>query len=69
MRLQEIKDRVRNIEQMKGDNEMAHYYEDELFYDFVKAVKDGKYKTRKKMIKAATELHKVRDIKFTRWYA
>jgi len=69
MKIQEVKERLAKIENCKGDDEMAHVYEDGLFYDFVEAVKDGKYKTRKEMIEIAAELFKVRDIDFARWYA
>ena len=67
MNLQEVKDRILMIEDNKHDNEMAHLYEDELFYEFVGAIKDGEYKTKKEIVEVATELSKVRDIKFTRW--
>lgn len=69
MKLQEVKERIAKIEKCKDDDEMAHVYEDDLFYDFVEAVKDGKYKTRKQIIEVATELFKVRDIYFARWHA
>lgn len=69
MKLQEVKERITKIENCKADDEMAHVYEDDLFYDFVEAVKDGKYKTRKQIIEVATELFKVRDIDFERWHA
>lgn len=69
MKLQEVKERLAKIEHCKDDDEMAHCYEDDLFYDFVETVKDGKYKTRKEMIEVAIELFKVRDIDFARWHA
>ena len=69
MKLQEVKQRIAEIEHCKNDNEMAHTYEDHLFYDFVEAVKDEKYKTRKEIIEVAAELFKVRDIDFARWHA
>ena len=69
MKIQEVKERLAEIEHCKDDDEMAHSYEDDLFYDFVEAVKDGKYKTRKEIIEVAAELFKVRDINFARWHA
>ena len=69
MEVKEVKERIAKIEHCKDDDEMAHSYEDDLFYDFVEAVKDEKYKTRKEIIEVATELFKVRDIKFARWHA
>ena len=69
MKIQEVKERIEKIEHCKWDDEVAHSHEDHLFYDFVESVKDGKYKTRKEIIEVATELFKVRDIDFARWYA
>ena len=70
MKLQEVKERIEEINRLsKFDDEMAHSNEDDLFYDFVESVKDGKYKTRKEIIEVATELFKVRDIEFARWCA
>tara|TARA_R100000750_G_scaffold58046_1_gene45541 strand:+ start:622 stop:831 length:210 start_codon:yes stop_codon:yes gene_type:complete len=69
MKIQEVKERVAKIEHCKDDDEMAHSYEDDLFYDFVEAVKDGKYKTRKEIIEVAAELFKVQDINFARGHA
>lgn len=68
MKLQEVKDRILTIEDNKHDDEMAHIYEDKLFYEFVEAIRDGKYKTKKEIVEVATELLKVRDIKFSRWH-
>lgn len=68
MKLQEVKDRLLTIEDNKHDDEMAHIYEDELFYEFVEAIRDEKYKTKKEIVEVATELLKVRDIKFSRWH-
>ncbi len=48
---------------------MAHCYEDDLFYDFVNAVKNGKYETKEEIIKVAKEVYKVRKISFARWHA
>ena len=69
MKLYEVKERLAEIERLKYDDETAHSLEDDLFYDFVEAVKDGMYKTKKEIIDVAFELYKVRDIKFARWHA
>lgn len=68
MKVQEVKRRLAEIELCKADNEIAHSCEDNLFYEFVKAVKNGEYKTRKEIIEVATEVHKVRGIDFERWH-
>ena len=70
MNLEEVKEKIKKIDYLSTfDNEMAHSFEDDLFYDFVESVKDGKYKTIKEIIEVATELFKVRDIEFARWHA
>jgi len=69
MTIEDVKIKLEKIENIKWDDESAHIYEDELFYDFVEAIKENKYKTKKEIIKIATELFKVRSISFARWYA
>lgn len=69
MKIEEVKERLLRIENLSDDNEEAHGEEDELFYDFVEAIIDGKYKSKQQIIDIATELYKVRDIDFERWYA
>lgn len=69
MKIEEVKERLLRIENLSHDDEVAHYEEDELFYDFVEAIKDGKYKSKQQIIDIATELYKVRGIDFARWHA
>jgi len=69
MKIDEIKERISYIESQKYDDEVAHSEEDDLFYDFVTAIIERKYKSRKDIIIAAEELIKVRDIDFARWHA
>jgi len=69
MKIEEVKQRLLKIEKLSHDDEVAHCEEDELFYDFVEAIKDGKYKSKHEIINIATELYKVRDIDFARWHA
>ena len=69
MKIEEIKNRIAKIENCKGDNEMAHSYEDDLFYDFVNAIKNGKFETKEEIVKASKEVYKVRKISFMRWRA
>ena len=69
MKIQEIKERIKKINDLDGDDEVQHIYEDDLFYDFVNAIKNGKYDTKAEIIKVAKEVYKVRDISFSRWHA
>mgnify|MGYP006383140327 CR=1 FL=1 len=69
MKIQEIKERIKKINDLDGDDEVQHIYEDDLFYDFVNAIKNGKYDTKEEIIKASKEVYKVRDISFSRWHA
>ncbi|OUD23233.1 hypothetical protein [Flavobacterium psychrophilum] len=69
MKIEKIKERIAKIETCKSDDEMAHCYEDDLFYDFVNAIKNGKYETKEEIVKAAKEVYKVRKISFARWHA
>ena len=69
MKIQEIKERIKKINDLDGDDEMQHVHEDDLFYDFVNAIKNGEYDTKEEIIKASKELYKVRNISFARWHA
>lgn len=69
MDVKEVKQILLKIEEHRFDDEMAHYFEDKLFYDFVNAIKNGKYETKEEIIKVAKEVYKVRDINFSRWRA
>jgi len=71
MTVAEIRDRVATIDRMKGDDEAAHCFEDDLYYDFVDYVASrsaSELETRvPELIEMAQELRKVRDIDFERW--
>jgi hypothetical protein len=69
MDLEIVKKIIATIESCKYNDEMAHILEDDLFYKFVNAIKDGKYKTKKEIIEVANEVYKVRAIEFGRWYS
>ena len=69
MEIKEIKNTIKKIKDLDGDNEVQHIYEDDLFYDFVKAIKNGKYSTKEEIIEASKEVYKVRNLTFTRWHA
>ena len=55
MTLTEISERIGEINEAAelGDFEKAHSFEDMLRKQFLQAVVDGKYRTRKQMIEAA----------------
>lgn len=69
MKLEEIKKRVQEVDEYKGDDESAHILEDRLFYEFVDSIKNGEYETIEDVIIASQELMKVRKIEFARWHA
>ena len=69
MDIEEVKQRLAEIEHLKHDNESAHAMEDSLMFDFIEAIKNKKYKNIKEVITIATEISKVEDIDFQRWYA
>ena len=66
---QEVIERVKYIFDVSGDGEVAHIYEDKLYYDFVDCLKNDLYKTKKEIVEVAIELAKVRGIDFARWHA
>lgn len=70
MEIQEVKERIIAIaDTCKTDDEAAHSLETSLFLDFVGAVKDDVYQSKKQMAEVATELLKVKKIKYSRWAA
>lgn len=69
MNIEEIKERLIEIENLKYDDESAHAMEDQLLHDFIDAIKNRKYETIEEVIIVANEISKVQDIEFSRWYA
>ena len=69
MKIEEARKRVIAISNCHHDNVVAHIEEDEIFYDFVSAVRNGKYETMKEVKDVAKEVFKVRDIQFVRLHA
>lgn len=69
MSIEEVKQKLIEIENLKYDDEVAHAMEDQLLHDFIEAIKNKKYKNIKEVIAIATEISKVQDIDFARWYA
>lgn len=66
MDISTVRTRVEKIEAMKGDDEMAHAEEDELFADLLSAIANG---TCQNPAECAREALRTRDIKFARWCA
>lgn len=69
MHILEIKKRVEEIKEVKHDPEVAHALEDQLFYNFVNAIKDNDFDDLEDVVYAAEEVMKVREIEFGRWHA
>lgn len=70
MTKEDVKVALEKIEKYaQDDNEMAHINQDYLFENFVKAIRDGKYETKDEIVEIATEVCKVIDIDFERWFA
>lgn len=69
MDIKEVKLRIAKIENISGDDEVAHSMEDKLFHEFVESIIQGEYKSWDEIIDVAKELYKVRDIDFERWCA
>jgi hypothetical protein len=67
MKLKEIKKRVKIIKETCNIPEVAHEEEDFLYYDFVNAIRKGKYQSLEEVVKAAKAVNKARKVKFARW--
>jgi uncharacterized protein (DUF1697 family) len=66
MKNEEIIERVKQIEETKDDNEVAHSMEDQLYVDFIRYVSQSG--NEQLAIKAKLVL-KAQDIEYGRWYA
>lgn len=74
MNINYIKEKIAEIESIKGDAERAHSKEDELYGEFVKYVSDfNPYPDNDfyllNLIEMAKEILKTNDIRFPRWCA
>lgn len=65
MKLEDIKKAVKEIEEIKEDDEAAHMEQDDLYRSIIKAIAEGKTVTPE----MAQEALKVEEIDFSRWYA
>ena len=66
MDLQYIEQKVSKIDRMRGDDEMAHTEEDELYAEFIELVaKSGP----QELAAMAAAVLKTREIRFSRWCA
>lgn len=65
MDIQEVKTRVQDIKNFKGDYEAAHSKEDELHREVLKAISEGEENPEK----LAEEALKTREIDFARYCA
>ncbi|MFC7330786.1 hypothetical protein [Marinactinospora rubrisoli] len=65
MNIREIRRRVEHIDSISGDDEVAHYEEDELHRDVLEAIADG----APNGADLAREALRTRGIRFDRYYA
>ena len=68
MEIEEVKARLKKIEEVKDDYEHAHILEDRLFHDFVKSIIEFPYESKENIIELAQEVYKARQIEFKRWH-
>ena len=65
MTIEKIRERLLAIDNVKGDNEIAHGMEKRLLKDYIKSL----LKRDDEIGVTAREVLKVEDIEFDRWYA
>ena len=65
MTIEEIKERLKAIETIKDDDEVAHILQDELYEDVLHAIAEGSENAKDLAIEAL----KVMYIDFARWFA
>lgn len=61
-----LEKRIKEIEDMKNDAEMAHSSEDSLYEDFIRYVSEN---GPQELAEKAKIVLKTKEIKFSRWYA
>lgn len=66
MTMQEIQKRLKEIKNIKDDNELAHVKEDALYIVVLEAIASGTCTNPEGCAELAL---KAREIKFTRWFA
>lgn len=65
MTTDQIKERIKYIEAIKSDDEVAHGAEDDLYRDFIAYVASG----GEDLVEKAKLVLSTQDIKFARWCA
>ena len=68
MTIEEVKNRLKKIEEVKEDYELAHILEDRLFHDFVRSIIEFPYASKENITELAQEVYKSRQIEFKRWH-
>ena len=61
-----------NLKEKNGDNEMAHFIQDEIYRKFIKDIASGKFENKEDIVFLAKEIKKnviVYDNDKNRWYA
>jgi len=69
MTIEDIKKAIEDITKYSDDPERAHVLEDELYTTFIQSLANGEIKTIEEAKQMATEIVKVLDLDFPRWYA
>lgn len=71
MTVEEVIARVEEIRKIRGDDEMAHVYEDRLFSDVLHFIAEDSRRDgfRTEYVDLAREALKTQEIHFARWYA
>ena len=66
MKIQDVKDAVQRIYDIRGDDEVAHVREDDLYRELLQSIADGTCEDPVECSKLALT---TQDIEFSRWYA
>ena len=69
MKLEDVQARVKEIEDVAGDYEVAHIREDELYADILKAIANGEIHSIEEAKLLCAEALKTEQIDFARWCA
>ena len=64
--VKDVIERVQKIFDIRGDDEMAHIHEEDLYLDVLKAIAEGKCDNP---AACAREAVKTDEIQFSRWHA
>jgi hypothetical protein len=66
MDVDEVRERLREIDNLRGDDERQHAEEDDLHHDVLSAIANGEAADPRRL---ADEALRSGEIRFSRWYA